>query len=98
METEPPQDHRPLIIRLSWFIAWGVPVVAFIVGAVLTGMGSVEQWTPLGGDQYDITYLAVWPVGLVLLAVGLLGVIAAAIATAVTTTKPEQTTGAAPAA
>ena len=96
METEPAQDHRALILRLSWSIAWGIPVVAFIVGAVLAGMGTVEQWTPLGDGQFDITYLAVWPAGLVLLAVGLLGVIAAAIATAAITTKSEQRTGAAP--
>lgn len=91
METESTHDHRAIILQLSWSLAWGVPVVAFIVGVILAGMGAVEQWTPLGDDQFDVTYVAVWPAGLVLLAVGLLGVTAAAIATAVITTRPNPT-------
>lgn len=87
VETESELDRRTMIRRVSWSIAWVVPVIALITGVSLTGAGTVEQWTPLGDSQYDVTYLAVWPAGLALLAVGLLGVTAAAIAAAVMTTK-----------
>ena len=81
----PPFMSRTAVRRLSWAIAWVIPVVALVVGIALTASGTSEVWTPVGDDTYDVTLLAVWPVGLVLLAVGALGVIAAAIATAVTT-------------
>lgn len=76
---------------MSWSIAWGIPVIAFIVGVILVSNGTVEHWTPLGDDQFDVSYVAVWPAGLVLLGVGMLGVTAAAIATAVISTTPDPT-------
>lgn len=76
---------------MSWFIAWVIPVVAFIVGVTLVSNGTVERWTPLGDGQFDVAYVVVWPAGLVLLGVGLLGVTAAAIATAVISTTPDPT-------
>ena len=80
------ERQRTFIRRLSWALAWGVSVVALIVGISLTATGSVEQLTPLGDDTYDVAFLTVWPVGLVLIAVGALGLVASAITTAVLTT------------
>ena len=71
------------ILRISWALTWAVPVVALVVGIVLTATGVTEVWTPLGDDTYDVTMLAVWPAGIALMAVGVLGTTAAAIATAV---------------
>jgi hypothetical protein len=87
VETESELDRRTMIRRTSWSIAWVVPVIALITGVSLTVAGTVEQMAPLGEGQFEVTYLAVWPAGLVLLAVGLVGVTAAAIAAAVVTTK-----------
>lgn len=87
VETESELDRQMIIRRTSWSIAWIVPVIVLITGVCLTVAGTIEQWTPIGEGQFDVTYLAVWPAGLVLLAVGLLGVTAAAIAAAVMTTK-----------
>ncbi|WP_372968896.1 hypothetical protein [Microbacterium sp.] len=85
VEPMPPFMSRTAVRRLSWAIAWVMPVIALAVGIALTASGTSEVWTPVGDDTYDVTLLAVWPVGLVLLAVGALGLIAAAIATAVMT-------------
>lgn len=76
---------RKTVRRLSWTLAWSVPVIALIVGIALTVTGAVEQWEPLGEGAYDVTLFAVWPAGLVLLAVGALGITAAAITSAVVT-------------
>ncbi|WP_435748728.1 hypothetical protein [Microbacterium sp. PMB16] len=84
METETVLDRQAIIRRLSWSIAWAVPVIAAVTGISLTAAGTVQQVT-----DYDLTILTVWPAGLVLLAVGLLGVTAAAIAAAVTASKTE---------
>ena len=54
-------------------------MLSLIVGIWLTAVGTVEQLTPAGEGMFDVTWLAVWPAGLVLLAVGILGVVAAAI-------------------
>lgn len=83
----PPFLSRTAVRLLSWAIAWVIPVVALAVGIALTTSGTMEQWTPVGDDTYDVTLLAVWPVGLVLLAVGALGLIGTAIATAVMTSE-----------
>ncbi|GAA1232872.1 hypothetical protein JOF42_000758 [Microbacterium phyllosphaerae] len=85
--STPPPMSRKTVRRLSWALAWGLPVIALIVGIALTATGAVEQWEPLGEGAYDVTLLAVWPAGLVLLAVGALGLAAAAIATAVVMTE-----------
>lgn len=84
-------QHQQMVIRRwSWTLAWGIPLVALIVGIALTAKGTGEIWTPVSDgayDTYDVTMFAVWPAGLVLLAVGALGVTAAAIATALVTTE-----------
>ncbi|MDQ0727265.1 hypothetical protein [Microbacterium sp. W4I20] len=87
VETESEPGRQAIIRRTCWSIAWVVPVIALITGVSLTVAGTVEQWTPIGEGQFEVTYLAVWPAGLALLAVGLLGVTAAAIAAAMVTTK-----------
>lgn len=76
-----------IIRRLTWTLAWVIPLLALIIGIPLTANGTSEIWTPVGGDSYDVTTLAIWPAGLVLLGVGLLGLTATAIATALVTTK-----------
>ncbi|MFK3677092.1 hypothetical protein ACI2IP_05140 [Microbacterium sp. NPDC090218] len=81
------EAQRTTIRRLAWTLAWGLPAIALIVGISLTNTGAIEQWTPAGDDSYDVTMLAVWPAGLVLLAVGALGLIASALTTVVLTTK-----------
>lgn len=81
------QLQRRTARRLSWALAWGVPVIALIVGIWLTAVGSIEQFTPAGDGVFDVTWLAVWPAGLVLLGVGALGLVATALATAVLTTE-----------
>ncbi|MCS3442832.1 hypothetical protein [Microbacterium phyllosphaerae] len=83
--STPPPMSRKTVRRLSWALAWGLPVIALIVGIALTATGAVEQWEPMGDDTYEVTMLAIWPAGLVLLAVGALGVTAAAITSAVVT-------------
>lgn len=85
-EAELRERQRRTARRLSWGIAWVVPVVALIVGIWLTGAGTIEQLNDLGDDTFDVTLIVVWPAGLVLLGVGALGVVAAAIATAALTT------------
>jgi hypothetical protein len=85
-EAELREKQRMLARRFSWSVAWIVPVVALIVGIWLTSAGTIEQLNDLGDDTFEATYLVVWPAGLVLLGVGALGVVAAAIATAVLTT------------
>lgn len=85
-ESELRASQRRTARRLSWGIAWVVPVVALIVGIWLTSAGTIEQLNDLGDDTFDVTLIVVWPAGLVLLGVGALGVVAAAIATAVLTT------------
>lgn len=87
METEERREWQVLSRRALWSIAALVPVVAVIAGIVLTSIGTAEQWTPIGDGQFDVTFLAVWPAGLVLLGVGLLGVIATAIAAAVVSSR-----------
>lgn len=86
-DTPPPLLSRTGIRRLSWTLAWGIPLIALVVGIALTVAGSTEQWEPMGDDTYEVTMLALWPAGLVLLAVGALGVTAVAIATALITTQ-----------
>lgn len=83
-------DRRQLLVRrTSWALAWGIPLVALIVGIALASTGSIENWTPLGDDTYDVTLIAVWPAGLALLSVGTLGLTAAALVTAVLATNRE---------
>jgi hypothetical protein len=81
------ETQRTTVRRLSWMLAWGLPLVALIVGIALTNTGTIEQWTPAGDEMYDVIVLAVWPAGLVLLAVGALGLTAAALTAAVLTTR-----------
>lgn len=83
--SAPSPMSRKTVRRLSWTLAWGLPVIALIVGIALTATGAVEQWEPMGDDTYEVTMLAIWPAGLVLLAVGALGITAAAITSAVVT-------------
>lgn len=85
-EVELREKQRVLARKFSWGVAWVVPVLSLIVGIWLTGAGTIEQYTPAGDGVYDVTWLAVWPAGLVLLGVGALGVVATAIATAVLAT------------
>lgn len=70
--------HRQQLVRQwSWALVWLLPAVLTIVGIVLTSGGTVEVVS-----QYEETYVtlvAVWPAGLTLLGVGLLGLMAAAI-------------------
>lgn len=75
------------IRRWAWTVAVGLPLIASIIGVALTSAGTTEQWNSLGDDTYDVVMLAVWPAGLVLLSVGLLGLIATALTAAVLTTK-----------
>ncbi|WEK61711.1 MAG: hypothetical protein P0Y60_02800 [Candidatus Microbacterium colombiense] len=81
------ERQRELARKVSWGIAWVVPVVALIVGIWLTAVGTVEQYSPAGDGVYDVTWLAVWPAGLVLLGVGILGLTAVSLATALISTK-----------
>lgn len=85
--TSQEDTQRTTVRRLSWMLAWGLPLVALIVGIALTNTGAIEQWTPAGDEMYDVIMLAVWPAGLVLLAVGALGLTAAALTAAVLTTR-----------
>ncbi|WP_226533599.1 hypothetical protein [Microbacterium paraoxydans] len=81
------EAQRTVIRRWSWTVAVGLPLIASIIGIALTSTGTVEQWNSLGDDTYDVVMFAVWPAGLVLLSVGLLGLIATALTAAVLTTK-----------
>jgi hypothetical protein len=81
------EAQRTIIRRWSWTVAVGLPLIAMIVGIALTSTGTIEQWNSLGDDMYDVVMLAVWPAGLVLLSVGLLGLIATALTAAVLTTR-----------
>ncbi|MBP3977119.1 hypothetical protein [Microbacterium sp. BLY] len=83
-EADLAERRRVATNRFGWIVAWGVSVVALIVGISLTSAGTVEQATGYG-DIYDIVLREVWPAGLVLLGVGALGIIATALATAVVT-------------
>ena len=85
--TAQDDTQRTTVRRLSWMLAWGLPLVALIVSIALTNTGAIEQWTPAGDEMYDVIMLAVWPAGLVLLAVGALGLTAAALTAAVLTTR-----------
>lgn len=76
--------NRQTIRRVSWSVLRGVPIVALVIGIWLSAAGTIEQLTPAGPDVFDVAVLAVlavWPAGLVLVAVGILDVIAAAITT-----------------
>lgn len=81
------EAQRTTIRRWAWTVAAGLPLIASIVGISLTSTGTIEQWKALGDDTYDVVMLAVWPAGLVLLSVGLLGLIATALTAAVLTTR-----------
>ena len=85
-EAERAERRRLVANRLGWIVAWGVSVVALIVGISLTGVGTVEHIVEYS-DSYDVFTREVWPAGLVLLGVGALGVIATALATAVLSQK-----------
>lgn len=87
METEERREGQVLGHRALWTAAVLISAIAVIVGIVLTTIGTAERWTPIGDGQFDVTYLAVWPAGLVLFGVGLLGLIATAIAAAVVSSK-----------
>lgn len=79
-----PDPHRDRMIRqLSWTLVWAIPLLALFVGIVLTSIGTTEVWHDYGDGAVDVTLVALWPVGLVLLGAGLLGVMAASIANAV---------------
>lgn len=86
-EPAPPALSRKTVRRLSWTIAWSTPLIALIVGIALTATGSIEQLEPMGEGAYEVTMLAVWPAGVAFLAAGVLGLTAAAIATALVTTE-----------
>lgn len=81
------ETQRTTIRRLSWMLAWGLPLIALITGIALTNTGTIDQSMPAGDDMYDVVLLAVWPAGLVLLGVGALGLTAAALTSVVLTTK-----------
>ncbi|WP_149084168.1 MULTISPECIES: hypothetical protein [Microbacterium] len=83
-EAELAQRRRVAVNRFGWIVAWGVSVVALILGISLTGVGTAEHIVEYS-DGYDVFRREVWPAGLVLLGVGALGVIATALATAVLT-------------
>ena len=87
-EPAPPPLSRRTVRRLSWTLAWCIPLIALIVGIALTVTGSIEQLEPMGEGSYEVTLLAVWPAGVAFLASGVLGLTAAAIATALVTTVP----------
>lgn len=81
-----PVDPWRAARRAAWWLAWGIPVVALVVGIVLTSNGTLEFTTTYDGYSYEANYVTVWPVGLVLLGTGILGLLAAALATAITLT------------
>lgn len=83
LDAEDWQQRQRFLRRLSWTIAWVLPVLALIVGIALTANGTVAQETPAGDGFVNVTFVAVWPAGLALLGSGLLGTVAVAIATAV---------------
>ena len=85
-EPAPPPLSRRTVRRLSWTLAWSIPLIALIVGIALTVTGSIEQLEPMGEGSYEVTLLAVWPAGVAFLASGVLGLTAAA--TALVTTVP----------
>ena len=85
-EAELREKQRVMTRKFSWGVAWAVPLVSLIVGIWLTSVGTIEQLNPLGDGTFDVTWIAVWPAGLVLLGVGALGVVAAALAAAVLAT------------
>ncbi len=85
-EAERAERRRLAANRFGWIVAWGVSVVALIVGISLTGVGTAEHIVEYS-DSYDVFRREVWPAGLVLLGVGALGVIATALATTVLTQK-----------
>ncbi|MFE7065938.1 hypothetical protein [Microbacterium sp. NPDC057658] len=85
-EAEHAERRQLAVNRFGWIVAWGVSVVALIVGISLTGVGTAEHIVEYS-DSYDVFRREVWPAGLVLLGVGALGVIATALATAVLTQK-----------
>ncbi|MCK2033472.1 hypothetical protein [Microbacterium sp. KSW4-4] len=81
-ELERAERRRLAVNSFGWIAAWGVSVVALIVGISLTGVGTVKHIVEYS-DSYDVFTREVWPAGLVLLGVGALGIIATALATAV---------------
>lgn len=83
-QAERAERRRLAANRFGWIVAWGVSVVALIVGISLTGVGTVEHIVEYD-DSYDVFAREVWPAGLVLLGVGALGIIATALATTVLT-------------
>lgn len=86
-ERERERERQRRTVRwLSWGLAWAVPLIALIVGISLTSAGTIERVNDWGDGVIDVTLFVVWPAGLVLLGAGVLGVIAAAIATAILTT------------
>ncbi|GGM37146.1 hypothetical protein [Microbacterium saperdae] len=85
-EAELRASQRRNARRFSWGVAWVVPVLSLIVGIWLTSARTIEQLNDLGDGTFDVTLFVVWPAGLVLLGVGVLGVVATAIATAVLST------------
>ncbi|WP_217176996.1 hypothetical protein [Streptomyces sp. AC495_CC817] len=70
--------------RITWTVAWLVPIVSLIVGVVLTGINSVTVWSEFDGDSAIGSEVAVWPAGLLLLGVGLIGLTASALVAAIT--------------
>jgi hypothetical protein len=81
------ETRRTILRRLAWTLAWGLSLIALIVGIALTNAGSIDQSTPVDDEMYEVIMIAVWPAGLVLLAVGALGLIASALTAAVLTTR-----------
>lgn len=72
------------IRRFSRIIAWAVPVVALIVGIVLTSVGDVSFWQSVGTaadstTSYESRSAVLWPVGLVLIGAGVLSLTATAL-------------------
>lgn len=73
--------------RAAWWLVWGIPAAALIVGIVLTSNGTLEFTTTYDGYSYEASYVTVWPAGLVLLGTGILGLLAASLSTAITLTQ-----------
>lgn len=69
---------------LAWTLAWGIPSASLIVGIVLTVMAQVDVRAETGAHTYEASKILVWPTGIALLATGILGLTAAALATALT--------------
>lgn len=84
-ERQPSHESRGLAgaRQFVWTLVWLIPMVSLVVGIVLSAKGTADFEGAWDGNYYEIVSYTVWPAGLALLATGVLGLTAAAIATAV---------------